>query len=194
MAEDLVGDVNRALSFAGTMRTPTVTPEVVPATEPEPVRPKKSAGKVFYHWLSFLVFAGCLMTLFVGATHPGSTLSCDNIIPPTGSAFCKWVPVPTASPLIGWAIAVFCIYWFGVIMFFYLRSMNRHFDQANAPLPSLQEIADELRSQGFDPSIADCIALQNQIKMEKLEHGVAFGAMMIGPTLLARKASGKPTQ
>jgi hypothetical protein len=89
-------------------------------------------------------------------------------------------------------LVLFFGYWFLAGMYCYLRVANRQFDAARAPLPSLQEIAAHLRAEGFDPSIADCIALQNQLKREKIEHGVIAGAMFVGPTLLARQARGGP--
>ncbi len=157
------------------------------AMPPVPLaRPRKRlTAKDVYHRISWLVFFGCLVTLIIGITHPVPAVDYDNVVG-------KYVTVPSASPLIFWSIGIFLGYWFIVGMFFYLRTANRHFDAARAPLPTLQEIAAHLRDEGFDPSIADCIALQNQIKMEKIEQGVIAGAMFIGPSLLARQASGKP--
>jgi hypothetical protein len=158
------------------------------ATQPKSAMPGLSAPKRTAHeryvLVSWGVFFGCLATLIFGITHGAISHEPSTIYP------YPMVDVPTVSPLVGWSIALFCAYWFIVGMFFYLRGMNHQFDLANAPLPSLQEIAAHLRDEGFDPSIADCIALQNQLKLQKIEHGVAFGAMMVGPSILAHQAKG----
>ena len=59
-------------------------------------------------------------------------------------------------------------------------------------MPSLAEIELELRSAGYNPSIADVVAMHQHLTSQRNEATFAAGALAIGPQLLARQAQGNP--
>lgn len=94
------------------------------------------------------------------------------------------------------ALVLFVGYWVLVVVlklaWAYHRAVQRTVDVMIKPIPSLPEIAAQLRAEGFDPGIQDVIAVEQHLKSQRNEAAVMLGALVIGPQLLARQAQGKP--
>ncbi len=60
------------------------------------------------------------------------------------------------------------------------------------PIPDLTAIDQQLRAEGYDPSIADVVAVHQHLTSQRNEAAFLAGALVIGPQLLARQAQGKP--
>jgi len=56
------------------------------------------------------------------------------------------------------------------------------------PVPSLAEIDAQLRIEGYDPSIADVVAMHQDLTSQRNEAAFFAGALVVGPHLLARQA------
>ena len=83
-------------------------------------------------------------------------------------------------------------FWFLAGLGYYLRLVWRTTGEAMKPIPSLAEIDQQLRAKGYDPSIADVVALHQYLTSQRNEAAFFAGALVIGPHLLARQAQGKP--
>jgi hypothetical protein len=97
-----------------------------------------------------------------------------------------------ATVILAVALGVLVAFWLMVGMGAYLRLVWRTTGQAMKPVPSLAEIDQQLRAEGYDPSIADVVALHQHLTGQRNEAAFLAGALVIGPHLLARQAQGKP--
>ena len=103
-----------------------------------------------------------------------------------------YVPVVWSFGFAVLGFAVLIGYWFCAAIFLWLRGMHRLGNEAHAPIPSLAEIERQLRAVGYDPSIADCVAIEQHLKSERNEKAVVYGALLIGGLAAGRVANGKP--
>jgi hypothetical protein len=74
---------------------------------------------------------------------------------------------------------------------YYLRLVWQVTDDALRPIPPLTEIDQQLRAEGYNPSIADVVAMQQHLTSQRNGAALTAGALVIGPQLLARQAQGK---
>jgi hypothetical protein len=70
--------------------------------------------------------------------------------------------------------------------------INRTLNEALKPVPTLAEIELELRSEGYNPSIADVVAFEQHLKSERNEALLTAGALIAIPEVLYRQALGRP--
>lgn len=59
-------------------------------------------------------------------------------------------------------------------------------------MPSLAQIDQQLRAGGYNPSVADVVAMHEYLTSQRNEAAFFAGALVVGPQLLARQAQGKP--
>ena len=101
------------------------------------------------------------------------------------------IPHAIRGPVVGIGIGWLLGYWLILGMIWYLRAIWVSFHQATVPIPSLQEIDAQLRQEGFNPSIADCVAVEQHLRANRNEAFLVNAALVFGPTLLAKQAQGR---
>lgn len=156
----------------------------------DPVSPQRPPPKSWFQGMSFckqLSLVVMLSALAAGVL--GNALAKHVVVFSMGSAsegdrsqFTIWG--------IGWV--VFFVWPFVMVMYCYLRSFNKIMDVAMEPLPSLAEIDAQLRAEGYEPSIADCVALHQYLTSQRNEAAAVAAGIVIGSQVLARQAQGKP--
>jgi drug/metabolite transporter (DMT)-like permease len=99
---------------------------------------------------------------------------------------------PKNTDPFGVGVVTLVVYWASVATFFYVRLVCRATDAAVAPIPSLAEIELQLRAEGYSPSIADVVAIEQHLKSQRNEAALTAAALVIGPQLLAKQAKGQP--
>jgi hypothetical protein len=176
-----------------------VTPEPIQeaVSQPEaPVlgeQPTKGFRAAFWHWARWLT----LWTLigFIVAAIGAHQVDAPNF----SSTFTTVPAYPAIYPIshgatvvLGIALLILVGFWFLVGMGCYLRLVWRTTGEAMKPVPSLAEIDQQLRAEGYVPSIADCVALHQYLTSQRNEAAFFAGALVIGPQLLAQQARGKP--
>ena len=176
-----------------------VTPEVVqeatdcPVAPSEALRPTRGFRKACWRWAKWLTF-WTLVGLIVAA------IGAHRVEGPNFNTTYTTVPAyPTTYPLAHSATIVLAatlgalvVFWLLVGMGAYLRLVWRTTGEAMRPVPSLTEIELELRRNGYDPSIADVVAMHQYLTSQRNEAAFLAGTLVIGPQLLARQAQGKP--
>lgn len=97
------------------------------------------------------------------------------------------------GPFTTWAkgLGVIVVYWVLAYTFWYLRLAHRTTQAVLKDIPTLQEIDWQLRQEGYNPTIQDCVAIEQHLKSERNENAVLLGAILIGPQLLNAQAKGK---
>jgi hypothetical protein len=93
-----------------------------------------------------------------------------------------------------WAVGILAGFWCLVGVGYYLRLVWQVTAEALKPIPSLAEIDQQLRAEGYSPSIADVVAIEQHLKGQRNESLLTFGALVIGPQLLAREVEGGVTR
>ena len=85
------------------------------------------------------------------------------------------------KPIIGAPIAIMVFAWIPAWLFGFLyygwKTMSGAVDAATTPIPSLQEIEAQLRAEGYNPTLADCVAVDGYLRRnrnEKIAVGAAF--------------------
>ena len=114
-------------------------------------------------------------------------------------AVASWRHNPAAPPSPAVNLIVLCA---GVlafdrlfaILFLFVPAVHRNAKVALQPIPSLQEIDQQLRLEfpGCQPSLQDLIAVEARIKSERNEAALVTGGLLIGIHAAGRVASGKP--
>ena len=79
-------------------------------------------------------------------------------------------------------------FWILVGFFAIIWSAHRAVGEAVKPIPSLQEIESQLRQEGYNPSLQDCLAVEARLKSNRNEAIVVAGAIILGTNLAARQA------
>lgn len=74
----------------------------------------------------------------------------------------------------------------------YHRAVQGAVDDAIRPIPTLGEIDQQLRAEGYVPSVQDCIAVEQHLKSNRNEALLTVGALTLGVQALSRTAQGKP--
>ena len=64
--------------------------------------------------------------------------------------------------------------------------------EAFKPVPSLAEVDAALRAEGYDPSIADVVAMHQYLTSQRNEAALITGGILIGIHAAGRIAEGKP--
>lgn len=164
------------------------------ATNQAPVAPKpgRSFAKAFWHWARW---STCwtliaLIAAAIGAHQvDGPHFNTTYITVP---AYPALYPVAhSATVVLAVALAALAAFWLLIGMGAYLRVAWRTTGEAMKPVPSLAEIELELRKAGYNPSIADVVAMHQYLTSQRNEAAFVAGALIIGPQLLARQAQGK---
>jgi hypothetical protein len=83
-------------------------------------------------------------------------------------------------------------FWSCVAFGAFMWAFHCQLREAFKPIPSLQEIDAQLRAEGFSPSLADVIAVEQHLKSQRNEQLLIAGGIYAGIHLAARQASGKP--
>jgi hypothetical protein len=155
-------------------------------------RRKRSFRSAFWHWSR-------LVTLFTVIGLIAAAFGAHRVNGPSFNTDYQTVPAyPLAYPLahratvvLGLAVVILVVFWFLVGLGWYLRLVWRTTGEAMKPIPSLAEIEQQLMAEGYDPSIADVVALHQYLTSQRNEAAFFAGALVIGPQLLARQAQGK---
>jgi len=148
---------------------------------PTPGPHKANTGKQVFRWLLLVVTATGILMIWVGTAHK-ALVFCTLGHP--SAPFQVKLNAAGGVLLVG--------FWALVASFAYLRAVLRLTGQATKPIPSLAEIELELRRAGYNPSIADVVALHQHLTGQRNEAAFLAGALVVGPHLLAREAQGKP--
>ena len=200
--------VESGASFCGDcgrfLRTPTPQQETVgpprsngltSLPQPQPIPPPEQSSKNWFTKLPFLkqlslvVSAVGLICVLVGYKHQNWQVFSWSIS--TGDPAVGADPIVTNVNLLGLGWFTLGGYWFCAVVFCIVRSFHREMSKALKPIPSLQEIEQQLRAEGYDPSLQDVIAVEQQLKSERNEAALTAGAIYLGTKLAARQASGK---
>lgn len=177
-----------------------VTPQVVQEATPASLQrhrtadePRRGLRKVFWHWTRWLTL-WTLIGLIVAAVGAHQVNAPNfNTTYTTVPAYPLIYPIAhSATVVLGIALLILVGFWFLVGMGCYLRLVWRTTGEAMKPVPSLAEIDQQLRAEGYVPSIADCVALHQYLTSQRNEAAFFAGALVIGPQLLAQQARGKP--
>src|SRR5664280_966571 len=115
---------------------------------------------MFWHWARWLTF-WTLIALIVAA------IGAHQVDGPRFSTTYSTVPAypalypiaHSATVVLGVALLIVAGFWFLAGLGYYLRLVWRTTGEAMKPIPSLAEIDQRLRAEGYDPSIADVVAL-----------------------------------
>lgn len=89
-------------------------------------------------------------------------------------------------------VAVVAALWWLVGLGWYLRLVWQTTGEAMKPIPSLAEIDQRLRDEGYNPTIANVVAMHQHLTSQRNEAAFFAGALVVGPQLLARQAHGEP--
>jgi hypothetical protein len=156
-------------------------------------RTRRGFKAAFWHWAR-------LVTLFTVIGLIAAAFGAHRVNGPTFNTDYQAVPAyPLLYPLahrvtvvLGVGLIVLVGFWFLVGLGWYLRLVWRTTGEAMKPVPSLPEIEQQLRAEGYNPSIADVVALHQYLTSQRNEAAFFAGALVFGPHLFARQASGKP--
>jgi hypothetical protein len=154
---------------------------------------RRSFRSAFWHWarlLTFFTVIGLIAAAFGAHRINGPTFNTDYQTLP---AYPLLYPIAHRATIgLGVAVVILVMFWFLVGLGWYLRLVWRAIGEAMKPIPSLAEIDQQLRAEGFDPSIADVVALHQYLTSQRNEAAFFAGALVLGPHLLVGQASGKP--
>jgi hypothetical protein len=177
------------------LTTPVVIQEATdcPAAPSEAQQPTQGFRKACWHWARWLTF-WALVALIVAAIGAHRVEGPNfNTTYTTVPAYPEIYPIAhRATVMLAVALGVMVLFWLFVGMGAYLRLVWRTTGEAMRPVPSLAEIELEQRRCGYNPSIADVVAMHQYLTSQRNEAAVVAGALVIGPQLLARQAQGKP--
>jgi hypothetical protein len=156
-------------------------------------QPPATFSQMIWHWARWLTF-WTLIGLIVGA------IGAHQVDGPHFSTTYSTAPAypaiyPTAhgaTVVLAVALGVMVAFWFLLALGYYLRLVWRTTGEAMTSIPSLAEIDQQLRSEGYDPSIADVVAMHGYLTSQRNDAAFLAGALIVGPHLLARQAQGKP--
>jgi hypothetical protein len=178
-----------------------VTPEVVqeavspPAPQPGYQRPTRGFRRAFWHWarrVTLWTLVGLVLAAIGGRQVDGPHFAGTGDSVP---AYPTFYPLThPATVILAVALGVLAVFWFLVGMGYYMRLIWQTIEEALRPIPSLAEIELGLRQAGFNPSIADVVALHQHLTSQRNEAAFFAGALIIGPQLLARQAQGNPVR
>ena len=179
----------RALATPVVVQEATHGPQA-PTTPSEAPRPTRGFRKAFWHWarrVTFWTLVGLIVSA-VGA-HQVNNHSDTGVVPayPTMYPLAHEVAIVLAI-----ALGVLVAFWLIVGMGAYLRLVWQTTGEAMKPVPSLAEIDQQLRAEGFDPSISDLVSMHGYLTGQRNAAALFAGALVIGPQVLARQAQGKP--
>jgi hypothetical protein len=90
------------------------------------------------------------------------------------------------------ALGMLAAFWLLVGIGHYIVLVWKTTGEALKPVPSLAEIDQQRRAEGYDPSIADVVAMHQYLTSQRNEAAFFAGALVVGPQLLARQLQGKP--
>lgn len=185
----------RRFSGQRTLVTPVVVQEAAnnPAASSAAPRTPRGFRKTFWHWARWVTF-WTLVGLIVAA------IGAHQVDGPHFATTYRTVPAyPAFYPLahratvvLAVAVGVLVVLWLLVGMGAYLRLVWQTTGEAMKPIPSLAEIDQQLRAEGFDPSISDLVAMHQHLTGQRNEAAFFAGALVIGPQILARQAQGRP--
>jgi hypothetical protein len=177
-----------------------VTPEPVeeatyqpPAPQQTADEPRRSLRKAFWHWarlVTLWTLIGLLVVAFGAHQVNGPNFNTTFTTVPAYPAI--YPSAHSATIVLAVALGVLAAFWFLVGMGYYLVLVWKTTGEAMKPVPSLAEIDQQLRAEGYVPSIADCVALHQYLTSQRNEAAFFAGALVIGPQLLAQQARGKP--
>ena len=176
-----------------------VTPEIVqevsdcPTPPSEAQRPTRDFRHAFWHWARWLtlwILVGFVVAAIgahqVDGPHFNTTYT-------TVHAYPAVYPIAhRATVVLAVAFGVMVLFWILVGMGAYLKLVWQTTGEALKPIPSLAEIELKLRQAGYNPSIADIVAMHQHLTSQRNEAAFFAGALIVGPQLLARQAQGKP--
>ena len=179
----------RALVAAEVVQAAPSSPTAPPVAE----RPTGGFRRAFWlsaRWVTFWTLMGLILAAIGGRQVPGPHFNATgNTIP----AYPTFYPLAhPATVILAVALGVLVVFWLLVAMGAYLRLVWQTTGEAMKPVPSLAEIEVELRQAGYDPSIADLVAVHQHLTSQRNEAAIIAGALVIGPQLLAQQAKGEP--
>jgi hypothetical protein len=176
-----------------------VAPEVVDEVHPQPPAPSmvdepgRDFRTVFWHWARWLTFwtlVGLVVAAIGAHQVDGRNFNATYTSVPAYPAIYPFAHHATIVLAVTLGVMVtFCLL---VGMGAYFRLVWRTTGEAMKPVPTLAEIELELRRGGYDPSIADVVAMHGYLTSQRNEAAFLTGALLIGPQLLAMQAQGKP--
>ena len=138
-----------------------------------------------------MALVGLILAAIGGRQVPGPHFNASGTTVPAYPTF-----NPLAHPatvILAVALGVLAVFWLLVGMGAYLRLVWQTTGEAMRPIPSLAEIEMELRQAGYNPAIADLVALHQHLTSQRNEAAFLAGALVIGPTVSSlAQAQGKP--
>ena len=93
----------------------------------------------------------------------------------------------------GWLLAplaVMAFFWLFAIIGFFLVAVRRNAKIAFAPIPPLQDIEQQLRAEGYSPTLQDVMAVEQRLKSERNGAAVVTGALLVGMHIAVRRLEG----
>jgi hypothetical protein len=164
-------------------RRALVTPESEQETVGRPIPLSVGASpRNYFRRVSWIVFVVCVGFAVFGAIRPRVNVINDNLGDYQNFQV-NWLT---------FGIVSFVAYWVLVAAFLYLRACNRQISVAMKPIPDLAQIEAQLRAEGYNPSIADLVAMHQHLTSQRNEAALVAGALVMGSQILARQAQGKP--
>jgi hypothetical protein len=179
----------RALVAAEVVQEAPRSPPAPSATQ----RATRGFRRAFWHWARWVTLwtlVGLILAAIGGRQVPGPHFNASGATVPAYPTFYPLAHLATV--ILAVALGVLVVFWVLVGMGAYLRLVWRTTGEAMKPIPTLAEIESELRQAGYNPSIADVVALHQHLRSERNEAALLAGALVIGPQLLARQSQGKP--
>jgi hypothetical protein len=140
--------------------------------------------------VTFWTLIGLVLAAIGGCQVAGPHFKATGATVPAYATF-----YPLAHPatfILAVSLGVLAVFWFLVGMGAYLRLVWQTTGEAMKPVPTLAQIDQQLRAEGYTPTIADVVAMHQYLTSQRNEAAFLAGALVIGPQLLSRQAQGKP--